>query len=73
MGQKETAMNGKNRIMIYGPKADGTYLVEFRTAAGYGIYYVKQVIYQNGREIGKKRSQPAPASRLPYWTWGNSA
>jgi hypothetical protein len=25
---------GKNRIMIFGPKADGTYLVEFRTAAG---------------------------------------
>ena len=25
--------NGKNRIMIFGPK-DGTYVVEFRTAAG---------------------------------------
>jgi hypothetical protein len=25
---------GKNRIMIYGPKADGTYVVEFKTAAG---------------------------------------
>jgi hypothetical protein len=24
---------GKNRIMIYGPKDDGTYVVEFRTAA----------------------------------------
>jgi hypothetical protein len=23
-----------NRIMIYGPKTDGTYLVEFRTADG---------------------------------------
>jgi hypothetical protein len=23
---------GKNRIMIYGPKNDGTYVVEFRTA-----------------------------------------
>jgi hypothetical protein len=34
MGQKETTMNGKNRIMIYGPKADGTYVVEFKTAAG---------------------------------------
>jgi len=34
LGQKEMAMNGKNRIMIYGPKADGTYLVEFKTAAG---------------------------------------
>ena len=27
-------MTGKNRIMIYGPKTDGTYVVEFRTAAG---------------------------------------
>jgi len=25
---------GKNRIMIHGPKNDGTYIVEFRTAAG---------------------------------------
>ena len=34
MGQKEMAVSGKNRIMIYGPKSDGTYIVEFRTAAG---------------------------------------
>ena len=34
MGQKETAVSGKNRIMIYGPKNDGTYVVEFRAAAG---------------------------------------
>ena len=27
-------MNGKNLIMIYGPKDDGTYVVEFRTADG---------------------------------------
>ena len=26
-------MTGKNRIMIYGPKDDGTYIVEFKTAA----------------------------------------
>jgi hypothetical protein len=25
---------GKNRIMIFGPKADGTYVIEFRTDAG---------------------------------------
>jgi hypothetical protein len=24
----------KNRIMIYGPKPDGTYVVEFRTSGG---------------------------------------
>ena len=28
------AGTGKNRIMIYGPKDDGTYVVEFRTAEG---------------------------------------
>ena len=26
--------HGKNRIMIFGPKNDGTYLVEFRTSTG---------------------------------------
>jgi hypothetical protein len=25
---------GQNRVMIYGPKDDGTYIVEFGTAAG---------------------------------------
>jgi hypothetical protein len=28
------AMTGKNRIVIYGPKTEGTYIVEFRTADG---------------------------------------
>jgi hypothetical protein len=28
---------GKNRIMIFGPKDDGTYVVEFRTAAGQAL------------------------------------
>jgi hypothetical protein len=27
-------MTRKNRIMIYGPKGDGTYVVEFMTADG---------------------------------------
>ena len=26
--------SGQNRVMIYGPKNDGTYIVEFRTADG---------------------------------------
>jgi hypothetical protein len=34
MGQKETVVTNKNRIMIYGPKNDGTYTVEFKTADG---------------------------------------
>ena len=28
------AVTGKNRIMIYGPKNDGTYVIEFRTSEG---------------------------------------
>jgi hypothetical protein len=27
-------VRGRNRIMIYGPKNDGTYVVEFRTSEG---------------------------------------
>jgi len=43
MGQKEMAMTSKNRIMIYGPKNDGTYVVEFRTAArGAGNLYPRR-------------------------------
>jgi hypothetical protein len=34
MGQKETATTNKNRVMIYGPKTDDTYVIEFSTAAG---------------------------------------
>ncbi len=30
----EGITTGKNRIMIFGPKDDGTYVVEFRTAEG---------------------------------------
>jgi len=26
--------SGKNRIMIYAPKTDGTYVIEFKTATG---------------------------------------
>jgi hypothetical protein len=28
------AAAGRNRIMSYGPKRDGTYVIEFKTAAG---------------------------------------
>jgi hypothetical protein len=40
-------MMGKNRIMIFGPKNDGTYVVEFKTAAG-------------GRGVGLKSGQSLP-------------
>jgi len=28
---------GRNRIMIYGPKSDGTYVVEFKTEEGVAL------------------------------------
>ena len=31
--QREEAMRGRDRITILGPHADGTWIVEFRTAA----------------------------------------
>jgi hypothetical protein len=31
---KATTTGGQNRIMIFGPKSDGTYPIEFKTAAG---------------------------------------
>jgi hypothetical protein len=34
---------GKNRIMIYGPKNDGTDIVEFRTAAGEALAISRSV------------------------------
>jgi hypothetical protein len=39
LGKGSTAMSvapetGRNRIMIYGPKPDGTYVVEFETTDG---------------------------------------
>jgi hypothetical protein len=40
---------GKNRIMIFGTKADGTYIVEFRTAKG----EVLAISIPSGREISK--------------------
>ena len=34
MTEGRRKMTGKNRIMIFGPKDDGSYVVEFRTADG---------------------------------------
>jgi hypothetical protein len=30
----------KNRIMSYGPKFDGTYVIEFKTAAGEALAFL---------------------------------
>jgi hypothetical protein len=34
MGQQETRVTNKNRIMIYGPKPDDAYVIKFETADG---------------------------------------
>jgi hypothetical protein len=50
--------DGKNRIMIFGPKSDGTYVVEFRTAAG----EVLAISIPRGETAVLKHSQ----ERMPY-------
>jgi hypothetical protein len=54
------AMNGKNRI--YEPKTDGTYIVEFKTAAGGRSRSQSRLFVESGCRIQKlrhdKRIQP---------------
>jgi hypothetical protein len=49
------AMTGKNRIMIYGPKNDGTYIVEFRTTAGEALAISIPRIEASGSGISRSR------------------
>src|SRR5262245_33390909 len=52
-------VTGKNRIMIYGPKDDGTYVVEFRTAG-----------CRRARNIDSElRSGSDPAFPRPHALW----
>jgi hypothetical protein len=48
----------KNRIMIYGPKADGTYLVEFRTTDGEALAI--------SVPVGETRVLKHFQARMPY-------
>ena len=50
--------SGRNRIMIYGPKNDGTYIVEFTTAAGEAL----AISVPAGETRVLKHSQ----ARMPY-------
>ena len=56
MGQ--AAIMGKNRIMIYGPKNDGTYVVEFRTAAGETLA-ISRASAAGGRTIARVKTTEA--------------
>jgi hypothetical protein len=50
---------GKNRIMIYGPKTDGTYVVEFRTAESKSL----AISFENG-DCGDPAFSGANALRI---------
>jgi hypothetical protein len=39
----------KNRIMIFGPKSDGTYLVEFRTSGGQSLPALREEVLRSRR------------------------
>jgi hypothetical protein len=55
-------MNGKNRIMIFGPKDDGTYVVEFRTASGEALAISECGEDPAGRRGGSSHDRPATAA-----------
>jgi hypothetical protein len=51
---------GKNRIMIFGPKTDGTYVVEFRTAEGESLAI--SIPGRKSRSSMAQRSNKSPAN-----------
>src|SRR5262249_59394585 len=56
IAQNETAiMAGNNRIMIFGPKSDGTYVVEFRTAAASSCR--RRCFWFSALSVGRATSQ----------------
>jgi hypothetical protein len=58
----------KNRIMIFGPKADGTYVVEFRTAEGEALAISIPQQLPSGAastRIGQSRPSPCICASVP--------
>jgi hypothetical protein len=51
--------SGRNRIMIYGPKNDGTYVVEFKTADGEALAI--------SVPVGETRVLKHFQERMPCW------
>jgi hypothetical protein len=52
----------KNRIMIFGPKADGTYVVEFKTSRGGAL----AILVPRGETAVLRHFQ----TRMPYGLFG---
>jgi hypothetical protein len=62
---------GKNRIMIYGPKNDGTYIVEFKTAEGRGVGDQQTLPGANafmGYSCQKSVRNIPPRQGFPQWS-----
>jgi hypothetical protein len=57
------AMTGKNRIMIYGPKNDGTYIIEFKTVRGRGAGDQRD----GWRDPRESRFSPAPPMKWEHY------
>jgi hypothetical protein len=58
----------KNRIMIFGPKADATYVVEFRTAEGEALAISIPQQLPSGAastRIGQSRPSPCICASVP--------
>jgi hypothetical protein len=58
----------KNRIMIFGPKADGTYVAEFRTAEGEALAISIPQQLPSGAastRIGQSRPSPCICASVP--------
>ena len=71
-------MDGKNRIMIYGPKEDGTYVVEFETAAGeamaISIPRTEAAVIRHFQErMPYGRFVPEVPFQMQPFSWGSGA
>jgi hypothetical protein len=66
--------SGKNRIMIFGPKDDGTYVVEFRRVASEALGAIKTesdslIESTCGTRTARKSLSIWPASRILILQW----
>jgi hypothetical protein len=53
---------GKNRIMIFGPKTDGTYVVEFRMADGEALA-ISTMLSSSEWPMAKHSRSRSPAAK----------
>ena len=62
-------MAGNNRIMILGPKSDGTYVVEFRTAGGETLASLRRSVLRTSiAQPGVRLVSQAPKPVSGLWS-----